>query len=94
MSVTGYFVEELLKISSILRTPKITLSQAGITSKSGSGVPTPFTLPKRPAVKPPGGMPLKSVKKVPTAAGSNLGTSVTPTPKTAPSAGYGGSLVR
>lgn len=52
------------------------------------------TLPKRPAVKtsvkPVGG----AIKNVPTAAGKNLGTSVTPMPKTAPAANYGGSLVR
>lgn len=95
MNATRHFAAELQKIAfQVENVPRILSSKRGKTTRTGSGVPMPATLPARPAVKPPSGMTVASSKSVPTAAGKNLGTAVTPIPKTTPSAEYGGSLVR
>lgn len=95
MPPTRHFAEELQKIAfKVSNVPKITTTKAGISTRTGSGVPMPATLPARPSVTPPGGMNLGSSKNVPTAAGKNLGTAVTPLPKTTPAAEHGGNLVR
>jgi hypothetical protein len=90
-----HFAEELLKLAfKGVNVPKVTLGKAGITPKTGSGVPMPATLPATPAVTTPIASSTGANKAVPTAAGANLGTKVVPRPRTTPSAEYGGSLVR
>jgi len=94
VSATRHFTSELMKLAfRVKNVPKISTSSAPLTTRTGAGVAMPATKPFMPSVKPVGGV--KGPKSsVPTASGSNLGTSFAPRTKTVPAVTSGGSLVR
>lgn len=94
MARIGHFADELTKVAfGLLKVPSISTGGVQSLPKSGAGVAAAAITPPTPAVK----SAVKSFggsAKVPTAAGSNMGTKITPRPKTTPVATRGGSLVR